>query len=150
VVGKFRPFCNDIALLKLSEFTLGGSLTIKDNRMCVPIFKNRPPNADLIRAIANKTKELSPLMRTGLSDNSSRPDWGLMVDTFDQKTEGLIWKLRTAVVRAELPKRTTYRKIWNAYVVIFYSVTPGKNTVPIQNVVAVHILCCGWSMFHVY
>jgi hypothetical protein len=28
-------------------------------------------------------------------------DWGLMVDTFDHKTEGLFWKLQTAVVRAE-------------------------------------------------
>jgi hypothetical protein len=52
----------------------GGSLAIKDNRMCIPIAKNRPPNVDLIRAIANKTKELSHLMRRGLSNNSSRPD----------------------------------------------------------------------------
>jgi hypothetical protein len=52
----------------------GGHSQSKDYRMCVPMAKNRPHNVDLIRAIANKTKELSSLMRTGLSDNSSRRD----------------------------------------------------------------------------
>jgi hypothetical protein len=66
---------------KIGGFNPGGSLTIKDNRMCVPIAKNRPPNADLIRAIANKTKELSPLKWTGLSDDSSRPDETVVPDS---------------------------------------------------------------------
>jgi hypothetical protein len=52
-----------------------GSLTIEDITACAfQKQKHSPPNADLIRAIANKTKELSPLMQTGLSDYSSRPD----------------------------------------------------------------------------
>jgi hypothetical protein len=70
-------------LTEIKTFTCGpgGSLTIRDNRMCVPIAKNRPPNADLIRAIGNKTKELSPLMWTGLSDNNSRPDETVVPDS---------------------------------------------------------------------
>jgi hypothetical protein len=58
-----------ITLVTIGPVAQGHRLTIKDPCMCVPKAKHRPPNmpnADMIRAVANKTKELSLRMWTGL------------------------------------------------------------------------------------
>jgi hypothetical protein len=85
---------------------------------CVRKEKIRPSNVNMISEIANKTKELSPLMRTGLSDYfmaSSCPELPPVPRQFVQRFHALKSAITPDTVLMGFPARLGLMSWWMRY-----------------------------------